>query len=159
MAKPLLILMLLTAQLLTGSSVSVYLCIASDGSLRTDTGPDSCTSCQDTCSDSACGALTAERHGSERQGRNRLLQTCEVPALETPCDCVHIPIVTSSDQPARTAQSSITLEFEQLSSLVAPVSSIGLGCLSLSRPNVLYCDVCGVHDFTLTVISTVIIRC
>jgi hypothetical protein len=86
-------------------------------------------------------------------------QPCESPAVETPCDCVHIPIVASSDQPARALRNTTTLEFEQLSLLVAQAPSIGLGCLTLSRPSVPICDVCGVPDFTLTVISTVIIRC
>ncbi|MFO0903703.1 MAG: hypothetical protein U0939_11925 [Pirellulales bacterium] len=165
MAKSLLILMLMTTQLLAGSGDSVYLCIGSDGSYRIDAGRDSCTSCDVTCGADCCAdsndsigqrdGLPCGTHGNNR----RFQQAIETLAAEESCDCTHIPIMTSSDQPTRAARASITVDVERLSLLVAQPSSIGLACLP-APPSSLHRWVnSAIPDFALAVISTVIIRC
>lgn len=165
MIKSLLILMLMTTQLLAGSGVSVYLCIGSDGSYRIDAGRDSCTSCKVTCgagcnpcSDDSAGqhdGLPCGTHGNDRL----LQQAIETLAVEESCDCTHIPIMTSSDQPTRAARTSITVDLERFSSLVAQAPGIGLAYLPVPQSSFHCCDTSTVPDFTLTVVSTVIIRC
>lgn len=165
MTKSLLILVLMTTQLLAGSGASVYLCIGSDGSYRIDAGRDSCTSCKvacgagcTACSDDSTGQhddLPCGTHGNDRPFQ----QAIEMLASEESCDCTHIPIVTSSDQPTRTARTSIAVDFEQLSVLVAQAPGIGFAYLPVPQSSFRCCDTSAVLDFTLIVVSTIIIRC
>lgn len=164
MTKSMLILMLITTQLLSWSGASLYLCIDSDGSYCIHAGPDSCTSCQVTgagqnaCSDANLG----QRGGSlcGKHGEDRLIQhsVAVVEPVES-CDCTHIPIMLASDQRTRAARESIALDFARLSSVVAQAPAVGLVCLSVFQSGFHCCDASAVPDFTLTVISTVIIRC
>lgn len=165
MPRSLLILMLMTTQLLSWSGGSFYLCIASDGSYRIDAGPDSCASCRMTCG-TGCNACTEDSPGQHgdfpcgKHGNAGLIQPLiETPADEESCDCTHIPITVSSDQPTRNAQTSVSVDFERLSSLVAQARSIGLACPQAPPSSFHRRDTSIIPAFTLTVVATVIIRC
>lgn len=160
MAKWSLILMLMTTQLLAGSCDSIYLCIGSDGTYRIDGGPDACSTCQVTCEASCTACSGVERLGDSPCSTHLGERNCRsaVEKLEESCDCTHIPVVLSSDQPARTVRSSVAVELE-LSSLVVQPPAIGLIYLPVLSSRL--CSDCtsAIPSFSLTVVSTVVIRC
>jgi hypothetical protein len=162
MARSLLILMLMTTQLLAGSGASVYLCIGSGGSYCLDAGPDSCTCCHeehgntgDGCKhehgDSACN-----HHDQDPQPIQ--LGTDGLTAVDQ-CGCTHIPVMLSSDLPTSTARTSVTLDVERLASLVALPLECRVNEWLVDQPAFHRSDPPPVATFTLTVVSTVVIRC
>lgn len=164
MARPILILMLMMTQLLSGTGVSVYLCIGCDGSFGIHAGSDSCPPCQSdstnschSCRDSAPEhhQSSCARHGSERPTPD----TGNEFVAEASCGCTHIPVVVSSDQPSRAVRTSVTVDVEQFRSLVALPTFIGSDWHVLSRALLDDYPASAVADFFLTVVSTVVIRC
>ncbi len=167
-AKTLLILMLMTTKLLAGSGGSLYLCVSDDGShCCIDTGPASCACCHDheqishdtCCSDHPCeddsAATSCEQNEDEAAplGQRDLL-------ADEPCECTHIPVMISTNQPTTVARSLMMAEAEWLS---LQISVLSVSCGSVEDPaSSQYRCWSGpptVPDFTLTVISTVVLRC
>ncbi|WP_437186511.1 hypothetical protein SH668x_003665 [Planctomicrobium sp. SH668] len=169
MAKSLLILMLMTTQLLAGSGGSVYLCISNDGEYCClDTGPRSCTCCQEhqqeaahetCCSDAGCTEGIAEPscgHHDETSPcpeQNRVVK-------DDACGCTHIPVAASAGHPTTVTRPTVTVDSERLALLVAwlPTWLSGTDAASF-LPHFRWTGPPAVPDFTLTVISTVVIRC
>ena len=166
MARSLLILMLMTTQLLAGSSGSVYLCISNDGSYCCfDTGPDSCTCCHDEQKEvvrhTCCG-------GCEKDGDHALWSHHEegqpvclddIFVAGDPCGCTHIPVVMSSDQPTNVVRSSSSVDGERLISLIAVLPTLVFDHHVTAHPPLRRADPPELPDFALTVVSTVVIRC
>jgi hypothetical protein len=65
----------------------------------------------------------------------------------------------ASDQPTRTTRNSIAVDFEWLSSLLAQAPTIDIAYQSVLQLTFHCYDTSTVPDFTLTVVSTVVIRC
>jgi len=164
MANSLVALMLIATQLLTGGSVSVYLCIRRDGSYRIDTGPNSCAVTKRSCDGSCADRGDEESNHQEAclcthkgEPSPQRLEHCAVSAEA--CDCLHIPVLVASDQPTRSAGQSVRGELERLSSLLAVASMHHIARPCLSPPMLLQRDHPGGVAFSLAVIATVVIRC
>jgi len=175
MARAILILTLVTTQLLSVSGDAIYLCVRNDGSTCcVDAGPESCTCCQapdklaesESCHESDCDSHgLAHGHG--------LAATCHeehaVPATQIPaigsvigddCDCTHIPLAVSSEQPTINSRQSAAANLDFHAYLLAPAGQeheIGsvVGDFSLQQ----WLGDAPPIDFALTVISTIVIRC
>jgi len=165
MAKSLLILMLVTTQLLAGSGDSVYLCIGNDGSYSIHAECDSCTPSQVTC-ETGCHSCNDSSLGQQGRspcgnhpGDRAVSQIGDPLVMAGACDCTHIPLVMASDQPTRTTRNSIAVDFEWLSSLLAQAPTIDIAYQSVLQLTFRCYDTSTVPDFTLTVVSTVVIRC
>lgn len=164
MAKPFLILLLTAMQFLTGSGTSIYLCIGMDGSWTIHSESAGCTSCEST------GA--AGHHSSPECSKEPVCSPCSGHAadhadepsvaaltLTDSCDCTHVPVVVNIVQPSRAAPISIAVDCERLLQFSALPLFIGIGWQGVSRPQ---WDVCGhaaAANFSLTVVSTIVIRC
>ncbi|MBS0207766.1 MAG: hypothetical protein JSS27_02320 [Planctomycetes bacterium] len=161
MARLLLILMLMTTQLLTGSGASVYLCVGSNGSYCFDSGPDSCSCCHEEHETTGDGCKhehddAACNHHDESQpvqpGTDRLT------ALD-PCGCTHIPVMLPSDQPTNASRAAVKVDVERLTALITlPLLSSFDGWLA-SQPAIHWSDPPPDGNFALTIVSTVVIRC
>lgn len=165
MVKSLLVLMLVMTQLLAGSGDSVYLCIGNDGSYSIHAGSAPCTPGQVTCG-SGCHSCNDASPGQQERspcgnhlGDRAVSQTGDPLVLAGACDCTHIPLVMASDQPTRTTRNSIAVDFEWLSSLLAQAPTIDIAYQSVLQLTFRCYDTSTVPDFTLTVVSTVVIRC
>ncbi len=159
-SKLLIILMLATTQLLSGSGVSLYLCISNDGIFCIHWGAVCGNSCQSS-SESSCGSCSND---DAEQRRNQLCRSRDSGpldhlAIQDSCDCTHIPIALSSGQPTAHAQTSVTVDSERLSSNFVQMPCIGFACLPMPLSAVDRFGASKIPDFTLTVVSTVIIRC
>jgi hypothetical protein len=165
MAKSLIILMLMTTQLFAGSGESVYLCISNDGSYCClDAGPETCTCCRNheepsedaCCSNAACAGEVACGHHDETSPCPNYFGRI----ASDPCGCTHIPVMSSAAKPTTIARTSVRAEAERLALLDAclPTCFIGVDAATLS-PHLRWTGPPAVPDFTLTVISTVVIRC
>lgn len=159
--KPLLTLLLMTMQLLTGSGVSVYLCIGCDGSYGIKTSPYSCL-CDDNgqveevlyacdCGDRRCEHRHSDSHAEPSKGGFN---------PHTPCGCTHVPLLVSSSQDldfVRSLNTQLVDSFPLLAivPLVACFHETSIGCSDslwcISRSDV--------PILTLTVVSTVVLRC
>lgn len=164
MFKPLLIAMLVAAQLSTGSGVSAYVCIGDDGWFRIDAGAESCSACRSVCCTKANlpardTAQSCCRHPGERKAESAQSEVSAVEASGS-CDCTHIPVMVSSEQSAKAVRNLISCELEDSSSSLACQPTIG----DIFRPAV---DRLGLHrsrflqtpDFSLVVVSSVVLRC
>jgi hypothetical protein len=165
MTKWALFLTLAIAQLLSGSGGNVYLCVKNDGSCYcVDAGPESCTcgSEREGCQQEACCEGT-ECEGGKACG-NHCSASCSEQhqfAANDPCQgCSHIPLLISAEQPTSVSRASTELSEAQRVVLFAasnPVprlsefSPTGLEVRRSSPPTV--------RDFSLTMLSTVVIRC
>lgn len=165
MAKSLLILMLVTAQFLSGSGGSFCLCISGDGSFCIDAGAGACSSCKVICGsgcNTTCDASTksgdASRCRTHENDRSMRL-TLETPTAEGSCDCTHIPVMVPSSPPTRVGRSSVSVDFERLSLLVAQVTVVDVAYVQVPPSSIHCCEVSAIPNFTLTVISKVNIRC
>lgn len=165
MVKSLLILMLVMTQLLAGSGDSVYLCIGNDGSYSIHAESAPCAPGQVTCG-SGCHSCNDASPGQQERspcgnhpGDRAVFQTGDPLVLAGTCDCTHIPVVMASDQPTRTTRNSIAVDFEWLSSLLAQAPTIDIAYQSVLQLTFHCYDTSTVPDFTLTVVSTVVIRC
>lgn len=167
MTRSLLILTLVTMQLFAGSTASVYLCVSHDGSYCCiDTGPASCTCCQEAEEDSSAHEVCCAAHADE----NHHLKPCEdssehsvpradgQPVVSDPCGCTHIPVRLSSHQAVSVGRSSVPGDLER----VIP-ATVWL-CFSRIAPEPL-CRAIRHRseppplDPALIVISTTVIRC
>jgi hypothetical protein len=166
MAKSLLVLMLMATQLLAGSGGSLYVCIGHDGSFcGLDSGPESCQCSDhdhqphDACRDSYCD------HTSEfcDEDDHHEVDQAFSPSVfldSDGCGCTHIPLMLSSDRPARFARTSLTTQSEPLGFVVALLpfwncASHTDALLANGRRN----GPPAASDFALMAISTTIIRC
>ena len=167
MVKSLLILMLMTMQLLAGSGGSVYLCISNDGEYCClDTGPQSCTCCQEhqqeaahetCCSEVGCSGKIA---GPPCGQRNESSSLSGEMVMDGACGCTHVPIAASADHPTTVIRPTVTVESERLALLVAWLPTrLGDTDAAAFLPHFRWTGPPAVPDFTLTVISTVVIRC
>lgn len=165
MAKWALFLTLAFAQLLSGSGGNVYLCVKNDGSCYcVDTGPESCQcgsereSCQQEacCEGTECGGDKACGSHCSASCPDQIQFTANAPCQE----CSHIPLLLSSEQPTSVSRGSTDLtEAQRVLLLAAPnpaprpseFSPTGLEVWRSSPPTV--------RDFSLTMLSTVVIRC
>lgn len=167
MTKSLLILMLMTTQLSSGSGVSVFVCIRNDGScICLDSGPTSCTCCKkhDGCQHCACHPDT--------DCEETVASNCGCHDNESPkpvqfgflagdsCGCTRFPVMVSSNQPTTITRSTIPVEVDQLALLAAWLPTLCSGVQVVStQPHLGWRGPPTVPDFTLAVISTVVIRC
>lgn len=165
MAKSLLILMLTVTQLLTGSGDSVYLCISNDGSFCCfDTGPDSCTCCHDehreavhnACCDS-CGGVEHAPNGDVDEvtpmNANGSLSATD------PCGCTHVLVMMSFDQSTGSISPCNSVDGARLIALLALPPTVALDQLVVAKPLFRRSEPPRVPEFSLIVISTVVIRC
>lgn len=165
MSKSLLILMLMTTQLLTGGGVSGYICISSNGSFGFHFGSSSCTSCQVACEadGKSRGDSNSQQSCSSSCGKHRVDRlkkvTIGTQGVARSCDCTHIPVTIESEQSTRVARKSVTADYEELASLVALLPTIGNCCQAISQTTFHSIGIPVVPNFSLTVISTVVIRC
>lgn len=161
MAKSLLVLMLVTTQLLAGSGDSVYLCIGNDGSYSIHSECDSCTPSQITCGIGCHSCNNASPGQKERlhPGERSVSPTGDPPVLAGLCDCTHLPIVMASDLPTMVTRNSITVDLECLSFLFTQAPTINVARRSALQLTFCWLDTSTIPDFTLTVVSTVVIRC
>lgn len=169
MAKSLLILMLMTTQLLAGSGGSVYLCISNDGEYCClDTGPESCTCCEEhqhkaahetCCSEAGCSGKNAEPECDHRNGSSPPSDQPLV-VLDDGCGCTHFPVAVSAAQATSAARSTFTVDIERLVLFVAwlPTRFSGADAAVFS-PQFRWRRPPTVPNFALTVMSTVVIRC
>lgn len=172
MARMLLSLLLLTTQLLAGVCGSLHLCIGDDGSFcGIDAGPKSChcghrddqpsseSGCHPQLSDVLAKPCCEHHDGPHPQNESTDLAVCiSIPADS--CACTHIPLVLSSEKSTTVLRSPLNESLERSSLLAAwlpvllldddrsPGGSIRQRLEPAERP-----------DFSLTVISTVVIRC
>lgn len=90
MAKSLLSLGLMMTQLLSWSVSPLYLCVAGDGSVCIDFGPENCHCCmhsQDVECAGECACTDHDRSQHEQQAGHE-----EKSVAAEPCDCTHIQI-------------------------------------------------------------------
>lgn len=168
MAKLLIILMLMTTQLLAGTCRSMHLCISNDGSYCCiDAGPDSCTCCQkhsegvpEACCDEHAGDEVSEKCG-EHCEEEITEPDAQSSVAGDPCGCTHIPLMGSSSHPTITpARTTINESIERCSLLVAWLPALFARDAAVApSPHLRWFDPPVVPDFSLTVISTVVIRC
>ena len=172
MAKSFFILMLVAAQLLTGSGGSVYLCIGSDGSFCcVDSGPGSCTCCHEHADESQVACRSQECENAD----DRCAESCcehqhaDLPSdngreerhVDDPCGCIHVAVMVPAGQPTSVARSSSASDRERLVQIVAGLPA-ECSAYEVSASPVLSSPSSGppaVPDFHLTVVSTVILRC
>lgn len=167
MAKSLIVLVLMTTQFLTGISGSVYLCISNDGSYCCiDAGPASCECCHEPVEpshDACCaepGCEVASEFSCEAHDEDSPQPDRHSFAAVDPCGCTHVPVMVSSDQPTTVARSSTAVDVERLSLLIALPLTLGSGLeIAVPSPHIHWSGPPAVPNFSLTVISTVVIRC
>lgn len=165
MSKSLLILMLMTTQLLTGGGVSGYICISSNGAFGFHFGSSSCTSCQVACEvdGKSRGDCNAQQSCSSSCSNHRIDRLNKVTigtlGVAKSCDCTHIPVTIESEPPTRVARNLTTADYNQLASLVALLPTIGNCCQATSQTPFHSVGTAVAPDFSLAVISTVVIRC
>jgi hypothetical protein len=91
MPRSLLVSMLMTVQLLSWSGPSMYLCLASDGSINVDFGPTGCRCCPRHCEaevfDSPNDEHFCPEHANHGQPPGQMV------AADRDCECSHIQIV------------------------------------------------------------------
>lgn len=110
MARSLLVLVLIGMQLLSGSGISVYICLRSDGAIRLVSGPEACDTCQEPSE--GCGRScnhSSPKHPappSEEQDQSDEIPSDLVPAFQDR-GCTHLPVVVASD-PAEKALARIS---------------------------------------------------
>lgn len=164
MARLLLILMLVTTQLLSGSGGSVYLCVRNDGTCCCiDSGPASCTCCdkEDQHEGYADGCCVHEAGSCDgRHHDNQMPESDQSPLLAgDPFGCTHLLI--SSELPTCVSRISAANDFQRIAQLAALVPSLTIwnefdaSSLANARPD----RPPSFHDFILIVVSTVVIRC
>jgi hypothetical protein len=160
MTKTLLILLLMTMQLLAGSGASVYLCIGSDGSYGIETNTESCLCDNDDDHDESCPCDCDDRHCEHRETAVHIQFTGDGVGKAMPCGCTHIPLIVSSNQSDLYVRSVANHDTDrQLLLLAVPSNDSIFGELAscaVERWHVAHADV---PDFSLTVVSTVVIRC
>jgi hypothetical protein len=91
MPRSLLVSMLMTVQLLSWSGPSMYLCLASDGSVNVDFGPLGCRCCQRHCE-----AEASDTHHDDHlcpDHTNHGQQSGSMLGADRDCECSHIQIV------------------------------------------------------------------
>lgn len=164
MAKSLLILMLMTTQLLSGTCGSLHLCISSDGSFCCiDAGPESCTCCHghDDASHEACLEEAESEDCCEHCEQLAIQSDAQGLVATDGCGCVHIPLMVTSSQPTTVARDTTRESVERYFLLVALLPSLlnGSGQYVAFSPHHSWFEPSVVPDFALIVISTVVIRC
>ena len=164
--------MLVATQLLAGSGVSVHLCFSSDGSFCCiDGGAASCSCCKPAdepkkslenqlpagnarkCNAGCCKVANNEWHGEEKYP----------PALaEAPCGCTHIPLALASGEQSIASRSGAAPServSHQFSALWLPATLLNAADLSLLPPRLEMGRQPHVPNYTLVVVSIVVIRC
>src|SRR4051794_24443092 len=146
MAKPLLILLLVTTQLAAAGRGSVYLCIGNDGGdCCLYAGPDSCSCCRkeeeaqhvaycNTCEHEHSGPLS-RHHGNEKgqPGDGTLV------AADS-CDCTHIPVVISSAESRSAVRPSLSTNIAISIQLMALSALLGFDGGALAHPPMRWAD-------------------
>lgn len=160
MTKQLLVLLLITMQLLAGSGASVYLCIGCDGSIGIETNAESCQ-CDDDHTDGVSYLCECEdRHCEHRETPAQVQSTGEDVSKDSPCGCTHIPLIVSSERSRHFVRTLANHEAGRLLLLTAVPPN---ACLCYSLVNCMglrwHVACADVPDFSLTVVSTVVIRC
>lgn len=166
MARSLLILMLVTMQLFAGSTASVYLCVSHDGSFCcVDTGPDSCTCCQEAEEDSSAHEVCCVAHADENHPgpcgdphENSVPQADGQPVVSDPCGCTHIPVRLSSHQAVSVGRSSVPGDLERVIPAAVWLGFSRIAPASLGRAN-RHRSEPPPRDPALIVISTIVLRC
>lgn len=175
MTRAILILTLMATQLLSVSGDAIYLCVRNDGSTCcVDAGPDSCACCDghDEMLDShACQAsdCAASELGLDHHLAADCCENYDVPVPQSSafavvgvdtCDCTHIPLTVTSEQPTITSRHGDAADFDFHAFLLAPVvqeREVFLLSQDFSVQHWL-CEAPRI-DFALTAISTIVIRC
>lgn len=94
MAKQLLILALVAMQSASWSGASLFLCLAADGSICIDGGPQTCACCHDEDVTDECGpSPDVCCHDTDR---DRDANGAEGGVIGDPCDCLHVQISLSA---------------------------------------------------------------
>lgn len=161
MTKTLLILLLITMQLLAGSGASVYLCIGCDGSYGIETSTESCLcDTDDHADDESCPCDCDDRHCEHRETAVHVQLTGDGASKDSPCGCTHIPLIVSSSQSHLLGRSVANLDAGRQSFLLAVPPNNSVFSALASRADVRWHVArADVLDFSLTVVSTVVIRC
>ena len=160
MSKPFVILVLIAMQLLSGSGSSVYLCIGADGSLDIHSGLNSCKCCKaDGNTDRQCCGrdISAHQHSSCAASRKKCTTHVASKATAT-CDCTHIPIARASNQPSGVTRTFVELDRQRVSSLVILPGHVNCDRQLVSR-SMMYAVDKAVDDFSLAMVTLVVIRC
>lgn len=161
MIKSFLLLMLVTTQLLLGSGASIHLCLNGDGQICCLDGGAGACDCReedavhnhqppsDACESACCGvqpqAPPCDNHSS---------------AVELGCDCTHVPIALSREEPAIAERTQLARDFLVVD--VADVCSIAFASLPndlFATPPPAVADQLAIPSQALRIISTVVIRC
>lgn len=179
MGKWLLALLMTSTQLLVGSGGSVYLCVSRDGShFCFDSGPDSCTCCRAEATSSApasgscgCPSRPGDSGGDcgsqisccadEPDEHEQPAAGCEFGVLIAAdlCGCVHFPIVIGSDQLPTIVRAAMRLDGTELVSVVVS-PPVFIGYALSACPQFRWDEQLGRRaDYSLIVISTVVMRC
>lgn len=170
MTKSLLILTLMTTQVLAGMGATFYVCVGDDGSYCCiDAGPASCTCCHNdkeqepliltiplTAWDGQDGGNSVRGPREQPRPLNR---SADAIFSGDSCNCAHIPVMMSSEQPTTVARSPLSPNVEWRWCLFAMPSELGNDDHA-DTPHPLRRDnLPDVLDFVLTVVRTVVMRC
>jgi len=157
MFRILLNLMLIGTQLHAGSGVLICLCVKSDGSYCcVDVFPGLCNSDQKELraieSDGgSCKCCHQEEFSSHSECGNRV--------IHDQSGCSRIPVLISCGQPTSVSRHSVSAFMEQVSALIALPLAFGLNAHIVAQPVLHWSDPPLIANFTLAVVSTVMIRC
>lgn len=162
MTKSFLILMLMTVQLLSGSRMSVYVCVGADGSWFIHPGSDCCKFRQSDES-TGCGCCDENRPEDDSlcsgDVDDRLASTIECLIPAGPCDCKHMPVIMASGMRNRVVRASATMDLERLAAQTVLLPFVGSVCPAAPGFARDASETLAAADFFLTVVSTVVIRC
>lgn len=167
MSRSLTMVTLMATQLLSGSAGAVFLCVCNDGSsVCICSGPDACTCCGESRERSPERCL--DKPSTEAESKHCCGACADDPVQSdvfcaddrAPCGCTYIPLMVEPVQPTTMARSAIMETFERYSLLDSLVpTSVGSDELDMRPPGRRSLQPPAVPDFTLTVNSTVVIRC
>lgn len=166
MARVLCVLMLVGAQLLTGSGGSFYVCISNDLScICLDSGPATCICCQCKEKVGECGRcrcqVSCKSCAKPRQNEKTPNSSALGFLSDQPCSCTHVLIATSAGQASSVIRALTMTDTERFVQLFVSQLCIFTGNEVVAPPVFNFCwrSLSPIRDFASTVISTVVIRC
>ena len=167
MFRSLIIVTLMSTQLLAGSAGTAFLCVCNDGSsVCVCPGPDACTCCRESCERSPENCLDSTSREAESDHccgncADDPVQSDVFFAVDSvPCGCTYIPLMVESVQPTTMTRSAIMETVERYSLIVSLLpTSVGSDEVDMRPPHWHWLQPPAVPNFSLTVISTVVIRC
>lgn len=159
MAKSLLMIVLVTMQLLTGSGVSAYLCIGDNFQIRFHIDSNSCTFCLGCMVDGS-----ADKEAKTNQQHNYCCMAHADHSITDSrvtadlCDCIHIPVMLASGHVIRIVRPTCAEDLKLLLSPLVNHDTTNFNCHSFQTDLICLPERPNSRD-TLFAVSTVIIRC